>query len=93
PTMPSASMARGGVQGRSGTEAVAATAASSREQRLLLFIPKEGEPITAPTCCPEGLQYKAICIHAGYLPWEEVAIYQSKGAQVSADPPPLDGEM
>uniref|UniRef100_A0A0A8YRP8 WIBG Mago-binding domain-containing protein n=1 Tax=Arundo donax TaxID=35708 RepID=A0A0A8YRP8_ARUDO len=50
------------------------------EQRRLLSIPKEGERIIAPTRRPDGTLRKAIRIRAGYVPQEEVAIYQSKGA-------------
>lgn len=53
------------------------------EQRRLLSIPKEGERIIAPTRRPDGTLRKAIRIRAGYVPQEEVAIYQSKGALVS----------
>ncbi|PWZ07159.1 Partner of Y14 and mago A [Zea mays] len=50
------------------------------DQRRLLTIPKEGERIIAPTRRPDGTLRKAIRIRAGYVPQEEVAIYQSKGA-------------
>ncbi|KAG2553157.1 partner of Y14 and mago-like isoform X4 [Panicum virgatum] len=50
------------------------------DQRRLLSIPKEGERIIAPTRRPDGTLRKAIRIRAGYVPQEEVAIYQSKGA-------------
>jgi partner of Y14 and mago len=53
------------------------------DQRRLLSIPKEGERIIAPTRRPDGTLRKAIRIRAGYVPQEEVAIYQSKGALVS----------
>jgi partner of Y14 and mago len=53
------------------------------DQRRLLTIPKEGERIIAPTRRPDGTLRKAIRIRAGYVPQEEVAIYQSKGALVS----------
>lgn len=45
----------------------------------LLRIPKEGERILAPTRRPDGTLRKAIRIRAGYVPQDEVAIYQSKG--------------
>ncbi|KAK6939820.1 WIBG, Mago-binding [Dillenia turbinata] len=41
---------------------------------------KEGERILAPTRRPDGTMRKAIRIRAGYVPQDEVAIYQSKGA-------------
>uniref|UniRef100_A0A2N9G9A3 WIBG Mago-binding domain-containing protein n=1 Tax=Fagus sylvatica TaxID=28930 RepID=A0A2N9G9A3_FAGSY len=41
---------------------------------------KEGERIVAPTRRPDGTLRKPIRIRAGYVPQEEVAIYQSKGA-------------
>lgn len=58
----------------------------SGDQRRLLSIPKEGERIIAPTRRPDGTLRKAIRIRAGYVPQEEVAIYQSKGALVSPRP-------
>ncbi|KAF0909707.1 hypothetical protein E2562_000044 [Oryza meyeriana var. granulata] len=70
------------LEGTRWTKAVAATAASAGEQGCLLSIPKEGERIVAPTSRPGDTNRKAIRIHAGYLPQKEVAIYQSKGAQV-----------
>lgn len=48
----------------------------------LLRIPKEGERILAPTRRPDGTLRKAIRIRAGYVPQDEVAIYQSKGTLV-----------
>ncbi|KAI3439309.1 Mago-bind domain-containing protein [Psidium guajava] len=41
---------------------------------------KEGERIVAPSRRPDGTLRKPIRIRAGYVPQEEVAIYQSKGA-------------
>ncbi|XP_057978028.1 partner of Y14 and mago isoform X2 [Malania oleifera] len=41
---------------------------------------KEGERILAPTRRPDGTMRKPIRIRAGYVPQDEVAIYQSKGA-------------
>ncbi|CAL1385490.1 unnamed protein product [Linum trigynum] len=41
---------------------------------------KEGERILAPTRRPDGSLRKPIRIRAGYVPQDEVAIYQSKGA-------------
>lgn len=43
---------------------------------------KEGERILAPTRRPDGTLRKPIRIRAGYIPQDEVAIYQSKGALV-----------
>lgn len=43
---------------------------------------KHGERILAPTRRPDGTLRKPIRIRAGYVPQEEVAIYQSKGALV-----------
>ncbi|TKV96876.1 hypothetical protein SEVIR_9G458500v4 [Setaria viridis] len=57
-----------------------ATSSDGGDQRRLLSIPKEGERIIAPTRRPDGTLRKAIRIRAGYVPQEEVAIYQSKGA-------------
>ena len=44
--------------------------------------PKEGERILAPTRRPDGTLRKPVRIRAGYVPQDEVAIYQSKGALV-----------
>ncbi|XP_015580502.1 partner of Y14 and mago isoform X1 [Ricinus communis] len=41
---------------------------------------KEGERILAPTRRPDGTLRKPIRIRAGYVPQDEVAIYQSRGA-------------
>ncbi|GMN59035.1 hypothetical protein TIFTF001_028126 [Ficus carica] len=41
---------------------------------------KEGERILAPTRRPDGTLRKPIRIRAGYVPQDEVAIYQPKGA-------------
>lgn len=43
---------------------------------------KEGERILAPTRRPDGTLRKPIRIRAGYVPQDEVAIYQSKGSLV-----------
>ncbi|KAJ1686901.1 hypothetical protein LUZ63_018291 [Rhynchospora breviuscula] len=63
----------------------------------LLSIPKEGERIIAPTRRPDGTYRKAIRIRAGYVPQEEVAIYQSKGTLLKKaqpeGPPGCDPEL
>ncbi|KAH6766956.1 partner of Y14-MAGO [Perilla frutescens var. hirtella] len=41
---------------------------------------KEGERVLAPTRRPDGTLRKPIRIRAGYVPQDEVAIYQSKGS-------------
>ncbi|KAK6156946.1 hypothetical protein DH2020_011194 [Rehmannia glutinosa] len=41
---------------------------------------KEGERIVGPTRRPDGTLRKPIRIRAGYVPQDEVALYQSKGA-------------
>ncbi|KMZ57596.1 Partner of Y14 and mago [Zostera marina] len=47
------------------------------------FLPKkEGERILAPTRRPDGTLRKPIRIRAGYVPQDEVAIYQSKGSRL-----------
>ncbi|KAK7359072.1 hypothetical protein VNO77_01018 [Canavalia gladiata] len=57
---------------------------------------KEGERIITPTRRPDGTLRKAIRIRAGYVPQDEVAIYQSKGAlwkkemASQAEPPGYD---
>lgn len=54
---------------------------------------KEGERILAPTRRPDGTLRKPIRIRAGYVPQEEVGIYQSKGTLVhTALPPCLDAQ-
>lgn len=45
---------------------------------------KSGERILAPTRRPDGTLRKAVRIRAGYVPQDEVAIYQSRGALVSS---------
>lgn len=70
------------------TPAMATSSDGGGDQRRLLSIPKEGERIIAPTRRPDGTLRKAIRIRAGYVPQEEVAIYQSKGALVSHRLPP-----
>ncbi|KAK6121035.1 hypothetical protein DH2020_045225 [Rehmannia glutinosa] len=41
---------------------------------------KEGERVLAPTRRPDGTLRKPVRIRAGYVPQDEVAVYQSKGA-------------
>lgn len=43
---------------------------------------KDGERILGPTRRPDGTLRRPIRIRAGYVPQDEVAIYQSKGASV-----------
>lgn len=43
---------------------------------------KEGEKLLAPSRRPDGTLRKPIRIRAGYVPQDEVAKYQSKGALV-----------
>ncbi|KAM3314361.1 hypothetical protein ACQJBY_033289 [Aegilops geniculata] len=62
-------------------------AATDGEQRRLLSIPKEGERVIAPTRRPDGTLRKEIRIRAGYVPQDEVAIYQSKGALMKKSGP------
>ncbi|XP_042456166.1 uncharacterized protein LOC122040792 [Zingiber officinale] len=64
----------------------------------LLSIPKEGERVLAPTRRPDGILRKPIRIRAGYVPQDEVAIYQSKGALLSKSseatvPPGYDPDL
>lgn len=60
---------------------------------------KEGERLVGPTRRPDGTLRKPIRIRAGYVPQEEVAIYQSKGAlwkkemESQAGPPGYEPEM
>ncbi|XP_061337212.1 partner of Y14 and mago isoform X2 [Gastrolobium bilobum] len=60
---------------------------------------KEGERILAPTRRPDGTLRKPIRIRAGYVPQEEVAIYQPKPALLRkelashAGPPGYDPEL
>ncbi|KAK4747598.1 hypothetical protein SAY87_014184 [Trapa incisa] len=60
---------------------------------------KEGERILAPTRRPDGTLRKPIRIRAGYVPQEEVAIYQSRGAlwkkemAAQVGPPGYDPEV
>lgn len=60
---------------------------------------KEGERILAPTRRPDGTLRKPIRIRAGYVPQEEVAIYQSKGTLLKKEmaaqvgPPGYDPEL
>ncbi|XP_042488204.1 partner of Y14 and mago-like, partial [Macadamia integrifolia] len=52
-----------------------------QQQLDLLSKPlKDGERLVAPTRRPDGTLRKPIRIRAGYVPQDEVAIYQSKGA-------------
>ena len=43
---------------------------------------KEGERIVEPTRRPDGTLRKPIRIRAGYVPQDEVVVYQSKGSLV-----------
>ncbi|KAJ7946653.1 partner of Y14 and mago-like [Quillaja saponaria] len=60
---------------------------------------KQGERLLAPTRRPDGTLRKPIRIRAGYVPQEEVAIYQSKGALLKkemasqAGPPGYDNAV
>ncbi|KAK1404511.1 Mago-bind domain-containing protein [Heracleum sosnowskyi] len=52
---------------------------------------KEGERILGPTRRPDGTLRKPIRIRAGYVPQDEVAIYQSKGALLKKEMESLEG--
>lgn len=52
---------------------------------------KEGERILGPTRRPDGTLRKPIRIRAGYVPQDEVAIYQSKGALWKKEMESLEG--
>lgn len=60
---------------------------------------KQGERLVGPTRRPDGTLRKPIRIRAGYVPQEEVAIYQSKGTlwrkemESQVGPPGFDPEM
>ncbi|KAF9608474.1 hypothetical protein IFM89_009840 [Coptis chinensis] len=58
---------------------------------------KEGERVLAATRRPDGTLRKPIRIRAGYVPQDEVAIYQSKGALLKKGmpdvPPGYDPEL
>lgn len=66
-------MAMAGSDGREGEEELKQLAELSKSL-------KEGERLLAPTRRPDGTLRKPIRIRAGYVPQDEVAIYQSKGA-------------
>lgn len=70
-------MAMAGSDGREGEEELKQLAELSKSL-------KEGERLLAPTRRPDGTLRKPIRIRAGYVPQDEVAIYQSKGALVCA---------
>ncbi|KAL9253306.1 Partner of Y14 and mago-like protein [Drosera capensis] len=77
---------------------VDATAAAKLAEQLGKTL-KEGERILAPTRRPDGTLRKPIRIRAGYVPQEEVEIYQSKGAlwrkemEAQVGPPGFDGDV
>ncbi|CAN6466827.1 unnamed protein product [Victoria cruziana] len=72
---------------------------TTAEEQVALFgrALKEGERVLAPTRRPDGTLRKPIRIRAGYVPQDEVAIYQSKGALLRKSmpevPPGYDPEM
>ncbi|XP_078441205.1 partner of Y14 and mago-like [Wolffia australiana] len=71
---------------------------TSEAPRFLGRSLKEGERIIAPTLRPDGTLRKPVRIRAGYVPQDEVAIYQSKGALLkkaaqSEGPPGYDPEL
>ncbi|MQL99371.1 hypothetical protein Taro_032098 [Colocasia esculenta] len=66
--------------GSSAMEQQPQQAAQTVSPRLPGRTPKEGERILAPTRRPDGTLRKPVRIRAGYVPQDEVAIYQSKGA-------------
>ncbi|GAB2219945.1 hypothetical protein Droror1_Dr00007586 [Drosera rotundifolia] len=81
-----------------GSADAAAAAAAKLAEQLGKTL-KEGERILAPTRRPDGTLRKPIRIRAGYVPQEEVEIYQSKGAlwrkemEAQAGPPGFDGDV
>ncbi|XP_031497938.1 partner of Y14 and mago [Nymphaea colorata] len=72
---------------------------ATAEEQVALFgrTLKEGERLLAPTMRPDGTLRKPIRIRAGYVPQDEVAIYQSKGALLRKSmpevPPGYDPEL
>ncbi|XP_078429770.1 partner of Y14 and mago-like [Wolffia australiana] len=83
--------------GRVGKE-MAAGEGSAPPPRSLGWPAKEGERIIAPTRRPDGTLRKPVRIRAGYVPQDEVAIYQSKGALLkkaaqSEGPPGYDPDL
>ncbi|XP_062077216.1 partner of Y14 and mago [Humulus lupulus] len=52
---------------------------------------KQGERLLAPTRRPDGTLRKPIRIRAGYVPQDEVAIYQSKGSLLKKEMSSHDG--
>ncbi|KAL3724118.1 hypothetical protein ACJRO7_036182 [Eucalyptus globulus] len=70
----------------------------SNEMAELSKTLKEGERLLAPSRRPDGTYRKPIRIRAGYVPQEEVAIYQSRGALwkkeiASQEPPGYDPSL
>ncbi|KAJ6816370.1 partner of Y14 and mago-like isoform X2 [Iris pallida] len=63
-------------------------AAAASSVGRLMKTPKEGERILAPTRRPDGTLRKPVRIRAGYVPQDEVAIYQSKGALLRKETQP-----